>query len=90
MPLYPTPEQETSLRRQVVAAGACLVVAVLALNLPPAPRESIAGGIRATAMRPFVEIHEAWVTIQERALDAETLRAQNDQLIAIGRMLSHC
>jgi len=34
-------------------------------------------------MRPFVEIHEAWVTIQERALDAETLRAQNDQLIAI-------
>lgn len=63
-------------------AAVFVAAALLLLVLPDRYREQIAGGIRATVLRPVIALQRGAADREGRFMDASTLRAERDSLAA--------
>lgn len=81
-PYAPEPEG-TGGRRQRTLAGVFVVLSLVAMYLPDAGQQRIAGVLRATALRPFIAIQERLVSSRLRAQEVTAVQAQMDSLTGL-------
>ena len=82
MASYTSDPADSGARRQLVAVGFFLLVA-LALNfLAPAQQQLVASGLRATVLRPFVMTQDALAEARLKATESTILQARLDSLVA--------
>ncbi|MFC1662258.1 rod shape-determining protein MreC [Gemmatimonadota bacterium] len=67
-------------RRELTVAVVFFLLSVVVLYLPRETQGQIAGGLRATILRPFILTQQALVQAQERAEDMARLQARLDSL----------
>jgi rod shape-determining protein MreC len=70
-------------RREIAVAGAFFILSLVVLSLPESTQGRIAGGIQASALRPFILTQTALVRARERAEDRDRLHARLDSLATI-------
>ena len=83
MPAYAPESSEIGGRRQLGIAAGFVVLAILVSALPAPIQNSIAAGIRATFLRPFILTQEALTAARIRATETEALQQRVDSLLAV-------
>lgn len=81
-PYAPDPELAGG-RRQGALAVVFVLIALVALYLPEAGQQQVAGALRATALRPFILIQGRLVTSRLRAQEVEAVQSQMDSVAAL-------
>lgn len=74
-------------RADTVAFVACLVLALVALALPSALREPIAGALRQTILAPVIAVESRAAAVRARHENLAALRAQRDSLALAAQLL---
>ncbi len=80
MASYTDPPEEGRGRRDLTVALTFLVLAILALFLPPGTQSQVAAGLRGTILRPFLLTQEVKSGVGLRVENALRLQAQLDSL----------
>jgi rod shape-determining protein MreC len=70
-------------RRELAVAAAFFILSLVVLSLPESTQGRLAGGIRASLLRPFIVTQTALVHARERAEDMNRLHARLDSLATI-------
>ncbi|MHB1192414.1 MAG: rod shape-determining protein MreC [Longimicrobiales bacterium] len=84
MPLPYAPEPEgTGGRRQRALAVVFVLLSLVAMYMPDAGQTLIAGGIRATALRPFISVQDRLVRSRLDAQGVSAVQAQMDSLASL-------
>ena len=83
MASYTDPPEEGRGRRDLTVALAFLLMAIMALYLPPGAQSQVAAGLRGTVLRPFLMVQLAKTELVHRAENTLRLQAQLDTLAAI-------
>ena len=83
MASYTDPPEEGQGRRDLTVALAFLVLAILALYLPPGTQSQVAAGLRGTVLRPFLITQEAKAEVTLRVENALRLQSQLDSLASV-------
>jgi rod shape-determining protein MreC len=83
MPAYAPESSDIGGRRQLGIAAGFVVLAILVSALPAPVQNTIAAGIRATFLRPFILTQEALTAARIRAIETEALQERVDSLLAV-------
>jgi rod shape-determining protein MreC len=83
MASYTDPPEEGRGRRDFTVALGFVLLAVMALYLPPGIQSQVAAGLRGTVLRPFLMAQLAKTELIHRAENTLLLQAQLDTLAAI-------
>lgn len=83
MPPYAPENEESSGRRQLLAAVFFVCLAVAALYLPSENQQQVASSLRSSVLRPFISLQEAIALNRMRSIEMNDLYSRVDSLTAV-------